>query len=302
MRKILYVLVGLLLSAGVAHADFVTGDTALPSNKTNLSPIPVGADATKYFQASDANSIFGALTALRTAVTTGLYLGLSAQASDPTARTVYPTSNYLWYSSSDSSLHFFNGADNVLSFGGGGISGLTAHVVPVATSASTIGDGPFTVENYTNPVYNRQLLLDGGSTGNIAALHIRPTNAAGQFGAGITLDNVGSDGSGAKQWMLIQLNQGTSYPNWLVLTPGITALANGLLISPAGNVYIHETSGDFLDGTGLTIGANLKFTNGGKIVYAPAVPSNWAGTAPTFLQDAVDRIAAMAATGTLAKP
>ena len=97
-----------------AWADFVVDNTSLPSSKTNLRPLPQGADPTKYLQASDYNALMNAALDLRHAVVAGKYLGLSLLASDPT-----PTNatTYVW-AKTDFGLHLhINAVDNQIAYG-----------------------------------------------------------------------------------------------------------------------------------------------------------------------------------------
>lgn len=106
-----------LVVASIALADFVVDNTTLPATKTNLRPLPGGADPTKYIQASDYNALSSACYDLRTAAVNGKYQGFAEQASDPLPGNA---TNYL-YAKNDHTIHYkSNGVDTALGAGGGG--------------------------------------------------------------------------------------------------------------------------------------------------------------------------------------
>lgn len=92
----------LLLAASSARADFVVDNTTLPTTKSDIVPVPSGADPTKRFQAADYNALMNAAVDLRTSVVNGRYHGLAARSADPA-----PTNatNYFWLKSNNQ-LHF----------------------------------------------------------------------------------------------------------------------------------------------------------------------------------------------------
>lgn len=138
MKRIVAFIVAAIAFAGPARADYVTSNTPLPANKITVNPLPPGANPAQYFLASDYNNLATATNNLRTAVTTGAYLGLGAQTTDPTARSVYPSANYFWYKT-DGTLHFYNGTDNTLLFSGGGaVAGLKGAYNGGATTADNV--------------------------------------------------------------------------------------------------------------------------------------------------------------------
>lgn len=106
------VVVAIAALTGTARADFIVNNTQLPGTKTNAIPVPPGVNPSTVFQASDYNALMQAINDLRTGVTTGRFIGLAAQASDPGARSIYPTSNY-WWLDTNGVMHFnFGGTTN----------------------------------------------------------------------------------------------------------------------------------------------------------------------------------------------
>lgn len=63
--------------------DFIYDNGPLPTPKTDLAPLPAGADPTKFCVASDYNALENALFSCRTAIKAGEYHGLAPQAIDP---------------------------------------------------------------------------------------------------------------------------------------------------------------------------------------------------------------------------
>lgn len=74
---------------------FVYDNTSLDFPKTDLAPIPSGADATQYVAASDWNKLCQAVADLKTQLRGAKWYGLEEQASDPNPG----LTNYMWLSS-----------------------------------------------------------------------------------------------------------------------------------------------------------------------------------------------------------
>lgn len=111
------------------------------------------------------------------------------------------------------------------------------------------------------------LIMGIGIPGNL------PDNVGSLGWAGAFLG--GQAGSVAWNW--------PSYANGITLTDGFSSLfyASGEhLADVLGNLY----------------NANIVIAAGGKLLYTPATPANWAGS-PTNLADAIDRIAAVVSVG-----
>jgi hypothetical protein len=139
MRKLL-TLFAFLALAGTARADFVLNNTSLTTSKQDLFPLQPGSNPNNFVTASDYNAATQASLDLRSALTAGSYHGLLSLSSDPLARTLYPTSNYLWYKN-DGTLHFNNGSDHTISFGGGGVTWPLTNGTSPNTYTSAVADG-----------------------------------------------------------------------------------------------------------------------------------------------------------------
>ena len=78
-------------------SNFILDGTPLPTPKTDLIPVPVGADLTKYINAANWNTVCQGLIDARTELTAGMYHGLTPQVADPVI--TYPalsTATYIW--------------------------------------------------------------------------------------------------------------------------------------------------------------------------------------------------------------
>jgi hypothetical protein len=84
-------------------------------------------------------------------------------------------------------------------------------------------------------------------------------------------------------------NAGSGPDNLFVLAYGAFVEANAL--AGAGTTVSYDSAGNVLtpQGAGVTI---QQLSSAPKVAYTPAVPGNWAGSAPTTVQQALDRIAA----------
>jgi hypothetical protein len=78
--------------------------------------------------------------------------------------------------------------------------------------------------------------------------------------------------------------------------PGFASAMNGVAVSvSASGMSITPSSGNMtggIDGTARWV----NFFNGETVLYTPGTPSSWNGTAPTTLQGAIDRLAALVKT------
>lgn len=114
-------------------AHFVYDGTALPFPKTNLKPIPGGADSSKYVRGVDWNELNQAVEDLRNAIKSGHYFGLEEQSADPAPSGV---DDYLWLKDTgEFYLHLggVGGTDTQLNGGGSG-GGDTVKVSPNDTT------------------------------------------------------------------------------------------------------------------------------------------------------------------------
>lgn len=83
----------------------------------------------------------------------------------------------------------------------------------------------------------------------------------------------------------------------------VVAYINGnvaVSVSSLANIAVFTTTGAVVSGTlsasGNITGGNLTLSPGGVVSYTPGTPSNWANPAPTSLQEAIDRLAAVVKT------
>jgi hypothetical protein len=85
---------------------------------------------------------------------------------------------------------------------------------------------------------------------------------------------------------------------WTFDSDGTTTLPGNLIVggnittaSGAGDVVIESNDGNNLRTWTFDTTGNLTLPTGGNVYYTPTTPGNWAGTAPTTIQQAIDRLA-----------
>lgn len=142
MRRLRNGLIAALsLVAVVALGNFITSNSSLPSTKRDLTPLPPGADPTRYIQASDYNALMNAINDTRTNFINGTFLGFAAQASHPTPPVGGSAFN-IWVSSANSHPYFTaNGVDtDMLGSSGTAVFFLTASWMKGLAPLVTTGD------------------------------------------------------------------------------------------------------------------------------------------------------------------
>lgn len=78
--------------------------------------------------------------------------------------------------------------------------------------------------------------------------------------------------------------------------PGFAATMNGVGVSiTAPGMTLSSSAGNMTGGVN-GVAQWINFFNGETVSYTPSTPSNWNGTPPTSLQEAIDRLSALAKT------
>jgi hypothetical protein len=90
-------------------AEFIYAGGTL-ATKTDLAPIPVSADPTKWFRAEDYTSLRQALLDTRSAVLAGRLHGFTGEATRPS---VAGATRFLWVDSDDNKVYYYNGTSDV---------------------------------------------------------------------------------------------------------------------------------------------------------------------------------------------
>lgn len=270
-------------------SNFVYDVVTLNGNKQDRSQIPAGENPNAWIQSTDWNPVVQSEYDIRGAIINNRFLGLQQLADEPNVPTG-GAPDFMWLDNTGKLWAKVNGTSHDLLDSGGGISGLTAGRAPIATSATTIGNAPWSrsyVPGTDGPqegVHN----IDGGSTNGQGAFNIRPSSGFGIFGAGISFDNQDIDSPGGSVlWNLLNFSSATSLQKWFGILQAVTAV---MAFSPNRNVFINDFND--LNDAKLVVGGNIKLTSGGKILYTPLTSANWTGPAPVNIEDAIDRIAA----------
>lgn len=147
-----------MMLCGVAYAGFITTGTALPGTKRDLTPLPPGADPTRYIAAADYNALMNALNDVRTFILNGTFLGFAAQAVHPTVPPNGSAYN-LWVKSTNTHLIYTaNGVDFDLSTGGA-----------ASTLATVYSSGSSAADQTMTTVASRPVLIKatGAATGQL---------------------------------------------------------------------------------------------------------------------------------------
>lgn len=158
-----------LLVATVAFGNFVTNGSSLPTTKRDLTPLPPGADPTRYIAAADYNALMNADLDLRTNFINGTFLGFAPQAVHPTPP-VNGSAYNIWVNSANNHPYYTaNGTDtDMLAGGGGGGSGTVTSVALTAPSIIAVSGSPITTSGTIGlslNIENANLVFAGPGTG-----------------------------------------------------------------------------------------------------------------------------------------
>src|SRR5205809_5335815 len=99
-------------------SEFIYAGGTIPT-KTDLSPLPGGADPSKWIQATDWATLRSAIYDTRSALLAGKLHGFTGQAERPV---VSGANRFLWVDSDDDHLKYYNGTSDLdlSDLGGGG--------------------------------------------------------------------------------------------------------------------------------------------------------------------------------------
>lgn len=133
-------------------SNFVYDNTSLAYPKTDLNPLPAGANETQWVQAIDWNTLNQAVVDIRGVLRSGKWYGLEAQASDPAPAGV---TNYLWLNSSgvvtvkhgSNTIQLVPATRQIIA--GSGLSGTGSLSANVTLSLETLSPSP--AGTYSNP-------------------------------------------------------------------------------------------------------------------------------------------------------
>jgi hypothetical protein len=156
-------------------SDFIIDDTDLPYPKSDLSPLPVGADGTKWVDAVDWNTIAQALIDVKTFLRGDApWMALTPGASDPTPSGI---TNYIWLDTSGVLKTRIGGTTTILvpntrqviagsSMTGGGTlaSDVTIDVATGGISTAKLADGAVTTPKIADVNVTTGKLADSAVT------------------------------------------------------------------------------------------------------------------------------------------
>lgn len=206
-------------------SNFVYDNTSLAFPKTDLSPLPPGANANEYIVSTDWNTLAQATVDLRDSVRAGKYFGFVAQASDPNP-TAY-ASSWLWVRTSDGQIiHRRPGGSSRE------LVDRNSDIVPSTNNSFKLGSPSFRWQEVYATDVDTTSLSSGGNqifdftdligTGLVSLFHILPPT-----------NNTKNLGSSSKQWAtgyfgtaaagVLSLTQDLSNANYVLLGPGQSA-------------------------------------------------------------------------------
>jgi hypothetical protein len=114
--------------------SFIYDNTSL-ATKTDLTPIPGGADITKWFRATDYSALRSALIDTRSAVLAGRLHGFTGEATRPS---VAGATRFLWVDSDDNKIYYYDGTTDKDLTAGGGYNSFENNGTPVTPQRTTV--------------------------------------------------------------------------------------------------------------------------------------------------------------------